>query len=181
MGAMSSFLRRFRVVLGGREAPTHLDGPVHMRPMRLSDMSAVCAMERATFRAPWSPSAYSRALADAHHSFFVAEIEGALVGYAGLWVEGNQAHIAKVAVHEDCRRRGVGTSLLQHLLDHARRLGLAQAYLEVRRGNLAAQTLYRRLGFRFERVQVGAYPDDGEDALVFVVRGLLDVPASLHS
>ncbi|HUT35965.1 MAG TPA: ribosomal protein S18-alanine N-acetyltransferase [Planctomycetota bacterium] len=175
MGAMSSFLRRFRAVWGRREPPYPVDGQLHLRRMTPRDVARVAAIETASFTGPWRANSYARALADAHHNFFVAELDGRLVGYTGLWVEGNQAHIAKLAVHEDHRRRSIGTALLQHLLDHARRLGLAEAYLEVRRGNLAAQSLYRRIGFRFERVQANAYPDDGEDALVFVLRGLLDV------
>ena len=151
--------------------------------MRPGDLRTVVALENASFGAPWRPSAYSRAVADPHHNFFVAEFDGDLVGYAGLWVEGEQAHIAKLAVHDDHRRRGIGTAMIEHLLDHARRLGLSQAYLEVRRSNLVAQDLYRRLGFRFERIQANAYPDDGEDALVFVLRGLLDVkpPSAMES
>ncbi|HPD15895.1 MAG TPA: ribosomal protein S18-alanine N-acetyltransferase [Planctomycetota bacterium] len=179
MSAMGSFLRRVRAALGHRGLPQLLAGDVRVRRMGYRDLRAVVAIENASFRGPWRPNSYARAVADAHHSFFVAEVNSEIVGYAGMWVEGHQAHIAKVAVREEHRRRGIGTLLLRHLLDHARRLGLSQAYLEVRRGNLEAQDLYRRFGFRFERVQPNAYPDDGEDALIFVLRGLLDIkPAS---
>ncbi len=181
--AMSAFLRRVRAVWGRREPLGPVDGQLHIRRMGQRDLSAVAALEKATFAAPWRSGAYTRAVADPHHNFFVAELDGRLIAYAGLWVEQNRAHIAKIAVHEDHRRRGIGTAMLQHLLDHARRLGLGEAYLEVRRGNLAAQDLYRRAGFRFDRIQARAYPDDGEDALVFVLSGLLDVkpPSAMES
>jgi ribosomal-protein-alanine N-acetyltransferase len=175
MGAMGSLLRRFRAVWSRREPAPPLDGPFHIRRMGPGDLRAVAAIEDASFAAPWRPDSYARAVADAHHNFFVAESDGRLVGYAGLWVEGSQAHIAKVAVRDGCRRQGIGSALLDHLLGHARRLGLTDAYLEVRRSNLGAQDLYRRFGFRFERVQPNAYANDGEDALVFVLRGLLEV------
>ncbi len=175
MGAMSSFLRRVRAALGHRGTAPTLDGEVRIRRMARHDLSRVADLEAASFAAPWRPDAFARAVADANHSFFVAEVDGQLVGYAGLWVEGSQAHIAKVAVRDDCRRRGIGSLLLRHLLDHACRLGLSEAYLEVRRSNLVAQKLYRSFGFRLERVQPNAYADNGEDALVFVLRGILDV------
>lgn len=177
MCAMSSFLRRVRAVWGRREPPRPVESGLRIRPMRCGDLSAVAAIEAASFASPWRANSYSRAVADTHHNFVVAEFDGRLVGYAGMWVEGNQAHIAKVAVADAHRRRGIGTALLQQLLDQARRLGLSQAYLEVRRGNQEAQDLYRRFGFRFERIQANAYPDDGEDALIFVLPGLLDVPS----
>jgi ribosomal-protein-alanine N-acetyltransferase len=99
------------------------------------------------------------------------------VAYAGFWIEGKEAHIAKVAVHPTHRRRGIASAMLERLVDHARRLGIPKAYLEVRKSNLAAQELYRRLGFRFERLQPRAYPDNGEDALVFARDGLLETRA----
>jgi ribosomal-protein-alanine N-acetyltransferase len=176
---MGAILRRIRAVLGHGEPAVPCDGLVRIRPMRQCDVNPVTAIENASFGAPWRQASFARAVADPHHSFFVAELDGRLVGYAGMWVEGNQAHIAKVAVTEGYRRRGIGSALLQQLLDHARRLGLPQAYLEVRRGNLAAQHLYRRFGFRFERVQHNAYTDDGEDALVFVLGGLLELTRPL--
>jgi len=179
MSAMGAFLRRIRAVLSHGERAAPGDGALRIRAMCHYDVSPVVAIENASFGAPWRQASFARAVADPHHNFFVAELDGRLVGYAGMWVEGNQAHIAKVAVTEGYRRRGIGTALLQQLLDQARRLGLAQAYLEVRRGNLAAQQLYRRFGFRFERVQHNAYADDGEDALVFILGGLLEVSRPL--
>jgi ribosomal-protein-alanine N-acetyltransferase len=172
---MSSFLRRFRAVLGQREAPSAPStDALQIRPMAYRDLGAVMAVENASFAAPWRMSSYARAVGERGHSFFVAEMDGGLVGYSGLWAEGDRAHIAKVAVHEDYRRRGIGSTLLEHLIDHSLRLGLTRMYLEVRRSNVAAQQMYRRFGFQFERVQPGAYPDDGEDAFIFVLARLLD-------
>jgi len=172
---MGSFLRRFRAVLGHREAPSAISlDALRIRSMTRRDLGAVLAVENASFAAPWRMSSYARAVAERGHSFFVAEMDGGLVGYAGLWVEGDQAHIAKVTVHEDYRRRGIGSALLEYLIDHSLRLGLTRMYLEVRRSNVAAQQMYRRFGFQFERVQPNAYPDDGEDAFIFVLARLLD-------
>lgn len=173
---MSSFLRRFRAVLGHREAPSEIGlDALRLRAMTHRDLGAVAAIESASFAAPWRMSSYARAIGERDHNFFVAEMDGEIVGYMGLWVEGDQAHIAKVTVHEDYRRRGIGSALLRHLLDHALRLGLTRVYLEVRRSNVAAQQMYRRFGFHFERVQPNAYPDDGEDAFIFVLGRLLDL------
>ena len=78
MGTVSSFLRRVRAVLGRREgAPPATDG-LRIRPMRPGDLRTVVALENASFGAPWRPSAYSRAVADPHHNFFVAEFDGDL-------------------------------------------------------------------------------------------------------
>jgi ribosomal-protein-alanine N-acetyltransferase len=140
-----------------------------------ADLRGVAEIEHASFGSPWRASTYGRAVTNPSHHFYVAELDGELVAYAGFWVEGSKAHIAKLAVHPDCRRRGIASMVLERLLDQARRLGLPEAYLEVRKSNQAAQELYQRFGFRFERVQPRAYPDNSEDALVLVRDDLLAV------
>jgi len=176
---MASFFRRFRAALGGSMASETVEADgLRLRPMHYSDLSAVMAIENASFGSPWRLSTYARAVTDGNHNFFVAELDAKVIGYAGFWVEGKEAHIAKVAVHHRFRRRGFGTALLRHCLDHARCQALTQAFLEVRRANHAAQQLYERFGFKFERVQPNTYPDNGEDALILVLDGLLEPKAA---
>lgn len=172
---MGSIFRLLRQALG-RAAPAERPGPssLRLRAMGYRDLEAVVAIENVCFGSPWRVGSYGRAVAEAHQHFSVAELGDRLVGYAGFWVEGDHAHIAKVAVHPDDRRQGIASALLAHLLDQMRQLGLRRAYLEVRKSNRGAQELYRRFGFRFERVRPRAYPDNGEDALVFVRRVVLE-------
>ena len=172
---MGSLLRRLREVLKSHEPSlAGEEGELHIRSMKPKDLDAVWAIERASFGSPWRRSTYEQTILAPGHNFFVAELGGVVVGYFGFWVEGPEAHIAKLAVHPDYRRRGIGTALLHDALDRIRRLGLHSAYLEVRRTNLPAQNLYRRFGFRFARVKPHAYPNDGEDALIFVRDNLLN-------
>ena len=144
-----------------------------IRTMVQGDVEAVNAIESASFGSPWRPTSYSRAIRETRQQFFTAEFGGTIVGYAGFWLERHRAHIAKVAVHPDWRRRGIASALVEHLLDQIRRFGLGCVYLDVRRSNVAAQELYRRFAFVLERVQPHAYPNDGEDAFVLVRDDLL--------
>ena len=172
---MGSFFRRLRTVFGRGDLPEHPGPPsLRIRRMVYRDLDAVAAIESQSFSSPWRTSSYGRSVAESHQHFYVAELDGRLVGYAGFWAEAHDAHIAKVAVGPKSRRRGIASALLTHLLGEIRELGLRRAYLEVRRTNLAAQELYRRFGFRLERVRPSAYPNDGEDALIFVLTGLQD-------
>jgi [ribosomal protein S18]-alanine N-acetyltransferase len=166
MGIFSRFLRTALHRAQPEEAP----GPdsLRIRPMGYRDLDAVFAIENVSFPGPWRVSSFARAVNEPHQHFFVAEAGRRLIGFSGFWVEGPRAHIAKVAVHPDFRRHGLGSALLEHLLAEIRALGLRHAYLEVRKANLGAQELYRRFGFRFDRVQPHAYPEDGEDALIYV-------------
>ncbi|MFQ5894651.1 MAG: ribosomal protein S18-alanine N-acetyltransferase [Nitrospinota bacterium] len=141
------------------------------RPMRPEDLDQVMAIERASFSLPWPRQAYLYELRDMGRSrlFVVEDRKGVppeVVAYAGYWRVVDEAHITNVAVRADHRGRGVGTWLMERLLETASEEGLMRATLEVRVSNLAAQHLYERLGFTGVAIRRGYYTDNGENALV---------------
>jgi ribosomal-protein-alanine acetyltransferase len=91
--------------------------------------------------------------------------DGELVGFAMGLVQLDEAHVLDLAVATSHRRHGVGTVLLQALLEQVRTRGAGAVTLEVRRSNDAALALYRRVGFAVEGERPRYYPD-GEDALL---------------
>lgn len=108
-------------------------------------------------------------------AFFVAEVDGKVVGYvmsrveygAPFVVEGTfvkKGHIVSIAVLEQYRRRGIGRSLMEHALKALKEVyDCKEVYLEVRVSNEPAIRLYERLGFRKVRI-IPMYYLDGEDA-----------------
>lgn len=89
-----------------------------------------------------------------------------IVGYAGLWLMTDEAHVTTIAVHPDYRGRGVGELLLLGLIDHAMKLGAKWVTLEVRVTNDVAIALYHKYTFKEMGVRKGYYSDNREDALV---------------
>ncbi len=89
-----------------------------------------------------------------------------VVGYGGLWLMVDEAHISTIATHPDWRRRGVGELLLLAMIDGAMELGADIVTLEVRVSNMPAQTLYRKYGFEIVGERKGYYSDNGEDAYI---------------
>ena len=55
--------------------------------------------------------------------------------------------IYAIHVREDLRGQGIGRALCTTLLAEGTRRGATQAYLQCVEGNLAAESLYRSLGF----------------------------------
>ena len=90
--------------------------------------------------------------------------------YCLYWELCNDIDIHNVAVHPDYRRHGVGRGMLGHVVREARRIGSQSITLEVRKSNVAAQALYRSLGFETCGVRKGYYSNDGEDAWVMILR-----------
>lgn len=89
-----------------------------------------------------------------------------VVGYAGLWLMVDEAHITTVAVRRAFRGRGLGKVLMLAMLDLARNMGARNATLEVRQSNAIAIRMYAELGFRQKGMRRRYYTDNGEDALI---------------
>ncbi len=89
-----------------------------------------------------------------------------IIGFAGLWLMVDEAHITTIAMHPDHRRRGLGEFLLVSLIDIAYAIGAKWVTLEVRVSNYTAQNLYRKYGFREAGIRHRYYSDNQEDALI---------------
>lgn len=141
--------------------------------MRTADLPEVQAIERASFTTPWPPNAYRSELEENRlASYLVARVGEQVVGYAGMWLMVDEAHITTFAVHPGWRRRRIGERLLLAMLDLAIARQAREATLEVRVSNLAARRLYEKYGFRPVGIRPRYYSDDGEDAIVMTTEPL---------
>jgi ribosomal-protein-alanine N-acetyltransferase len=137
--------------------------------MTRRDLEAVLDIERRSFSNPWSAELFLQELRLPFSRVVLVWVGGprgrSLVGYICRWITAGELHILNVAVHPEWRRRGIARRLVEVSLSEARRVGVGRAFLEVRRHNVAALTLYLELGFREAGVRRNYY-GPGEDALV---------------
>lgn len=141
--------------------------PLLIDAMHLSDVPAVLEIERLSFSSPWPAYAFNQELtANRLAHYVVARSGNRVVGFAGVWLMADEAHITTFGVHPDHRRQGVGRRLLLRLAEMAIGLRATCMTLEVRVSNLPAQELYRSFGFEVSGRRIAYYSDDGEDALV---------------
>jgi ribosomal-protein-alanine N-acetyltransferase len=89
-----------------------------------------------------------------------------IVGYAGLWLMTDEAHITTIAIDPDFQGNGLGELLLVALIDRAKSIGARWLTLEVRVTNEVAQRLYEKYTFKEMGVRRRYYSDNNEDALV---------------
>ena len=151
---------------GGPEArPRMADATsVSTRPLAMSDLAEVFAIERRSFRAPWSPAMFQIELARDEVIALAAESGGRLAGYSILSLQADAWHLMNFAVAPAFRRLGVASELIAASLSE---VGPGSPVtLEVRASNEAAIALYRKFGFRTIGTRTAYYPDDGEDALL---------------
>jgi ribosomal-protein-alanine N-acetyltransferase len=175
-----------------------------IRPMTLADIAQVVEVERESFPTTWPQTAYRRELASKFTRYIVlvdsseplkrAELprprrsflsvfrhsepeqvtSERIVGYVGMWLMVDQAHIVAIAVRERYRRQGLGELLLVRAVQIALDSGLDSVTLEVRRSNSSAQALYEK--YRFLKVAVRAryYSDNHEDAIIMTTPPIQD-------
>lgn len=102
-----------------------------------------------------------------------------VVGYAGLWLMVDEAHITAIAVAPPYRGFGIGELMMLSMTDIAREIGAQYLTLEVRVSNSVAQNLYRKYGFKDTGVRRRYYSDNNEDALI-MWSDPLESPGFLH-
>ena len=144
-----------------------------VRDMVVADLGAVLAIDQEVYSRPWSPSFLRQQLASPGNRVNrVAEVDGRVVGHAGLMMVADYGHVTTLAVHPDVQGSGIGTCLMADLCRAAVERQLVTMTLEVRVSNLRARELYRRFGFIPAGAQSGYYSDTGEDALFMQVDDL---------
>ncbi|HTW38924.1 MAG TPA: ribosomal protein S18-alanine N-acetyltransferase [Steroidobacteraceae bacterium] len=150
-------------------APDRLAGMPHVeiRAMTDNDVRAVVEIERTSYQFPWSEGIFRDCLRVGYVCRVVLSGEE-LIGYGIMSTGAGEAHILNLCVRDSYRCRGIGRTLLEHLLSRAGAGGSSEAYLEVRPSNTAAIRLYQTLGFEPIGVRRGYYQAVGgrEDAAV---------------
>ncbi|MCS3916687.1 ribosomal-protein-alanine N-acetyltransferase [Caldanaerobacter subterraneus subsp. tengcongensis MB4] len=140
---------------------------VIIRPMTEDDIDEVMEIEKLSFTTPWSREAFvGEVTKNSCARYIVAEVDKKVVGYAGFWVVLDEGHITNIAVHPEYRGKGIGSRLMEGLIDLAKKNGITSMTLEVRESNLVAQNLYKKFGFKVLGRREGYYQDNNEDAIV---------------
>ena len=89
-----------------------------------------------------------------------------IIGYAIIRYEMDEAEIDEIAITQQQEGKGIGTFLLQQVLNHLEKRGIRKIFLEVRRKNTRAIRLYEKNGFELYRIRKNYYGDD--DALCYL-------------
>lgn len=144
---------------------------VEITPMRRRDLRGVLAIEDRVYPRPWSRDLFLGELDLAPSRAYVVARRGAvIVGYAGIMVVADEAHVTTIGVDPAVQREGIGMRLMLALARSALARDVRALTLEVRVSNTAAQHLYRRFGFTPVGTRRAYYQDNGEDALIMWAR-----------
>ena len=139
---------------------------VNVRLMDENDIDEVVDISNLSFSSPWHRSSYEQELSNSLARYFVATLDGKIVGFVGTWIIVDESHITNVAVHPDYRGLKIGSKLIEALIDYCDNQKCIAYTLEVRAGNKSAISLYEKFGFKVDGIRKEYYQDNKEDALL---------------
>ncbi|MCM3125850.1 ribosomal protein S18-alanine N-acetyltransferase [Mesobacillus sp. AQ2] len=143
---------------------------ITFRNMTVDDLDDVMEVEVNSFTVPWSREAFFNELTKNQFAqYLVVEVDQKVVGYCGVWIIVDEAHITNIALLPEYRGMKLGEALMAKVMELAREMGALRMTLEVRVSNNRAQNLYRKFGFEEGAIRKQYYTDNMEDALVMWV------------
>ncbi len=137
--------------------------------MEEQDLPSVLAIESLSFPNPWHETTFRGEIQHRPVSFPLVIVHSTLnkvIGYIIYWLIGEEVQINNIAVHPDFRRLGIGEHVLRQVIEQVKWRGAKFITLEVRPSNIAALTLYKKIGFRMLGVRRNYYTNPSEDAIV---------------
>ena len=137
--------------------------------MEEKDLTHVLEIESLSFPNPWREMTFRGELYNQPVSFpfvIVHKFQRKIIGYVIFWCIKERAQINNIAIHPDFRRMRIAETVLFQVLDQIRKAGAKLITLEVRLSNLAARSLYNKLGFEVFGIKENYYNDPREDALI---------------
>jgi ribosomal-protein-alanine N-acetyltransferase len=148
-----------------RQNPIEGERQVEIRSWKKEDVDSIAQMEERCFSDAWSKQSLLSAFEDAFTHCFLIEEGGQVCAYACLFVIFEQAEVQNIAVDIPFRRKGFGDKLLAFLHDFAKEKGAQTCFLEVRKSNFSAISLYEKHGYQaFGKRE--KYYQDGEDCIL---------------
>lgn len=138
----------------------------------VSYISEIYQLEQDCFKTPWPLEVLYEDICVNHNIYFVIKENGRVVGYAGMWMILDEAHINNICIRREFRKKGYAHRLMERLIEEAYALGADSMTLEVRVSNFRAINLYKDFDFEIEGVRKGYYADNKEDAFIMWKQGI---------
>jgi ribosomal-protein-alanine N-acetyltransferase len=141
-----------------------------IRTLFKSDLNQLLEIEKSVHVVPWTEETFKICFHSGHVGWAI-ELDKKIIGFIIISLTMDECHILNLCVAHEFQHQGWGRQLLEKALIHAKQKGLGIAYLEVRKSNSRAISLYRLMKFHFVGQRKNYYPTEAgnEDALIFAL------------
>ena len=144
----------------------NMKSKIEIEEISKKDAPCVAKIEKECFSTPFSEADILGYIDNPIWNFFVATLDGSIIGYVSFTKIIDECQIVNVAVSKSARKMGVGTLLIERLLNFCRQNGVSKLFLEVRKSNTPAIKLYEKFGFLAVGVSKNHYSVPTEDAIL---------------
>lgn len=119
-----------------------------IQPMNESDLNLLESSFDTDFECTWKFSTLKSEFSNPSSIYIVAYLDNELVGFAGIWLSVDDAHITNIVTKKNYRGKGIGSKLLEQLIQLTKQNYKASLTLEVNTNNTSAQRLYNKYNFK---------------------------------
>ena len=121
---------------------------IKISKMTLDDFYQIKDVLISDFDDFWNVNTLEQELTNENSHYLVAKIENQIVGFAGIKSVLDEADIMNIVTKKDKRNLGIGSALLEKLLNVAKEKEIKKITLEVNESNILAIHLYKNFGFK---------------------------------
>ncbi len=144
-----------------------LTNQIHFREATIEDLDRIEEIEKDSFTDNWRFDAFNSCLIGPFYDMNVATIDDRIIGYSIMKCIYEDGELIRIAVDKSMRGKGIGGEILELQLDRARHLGVEKVFLDVRKSNEAAISMYEKLGFARYEITRDFYRAPTEDSIKF--------------
>lgn len=141
---------------------------VKISDMTICDFEVISPILASSFDNFWSPEILKSELNNPNSHYITAKIDNIIVGFAGIWKSIDDVHITDIVVKKDFRKNGIGSLLLQRLIELTKSLNYKELTLEVNTFNEPAKQLYLKFGFKKLGIRKKYY-NNTDDAIIMTL------------
>ncbi len=136
-----------------------------LKNLGVEDLARLSILESESFKTPWGLEELKGSFKNSLYKFRGIFREGELVGYYILMDSVDVYELARIAVSIKYRGRGYSKLLMEDMIEDIDK----NIFLEVRKGNSSAISLYSK--FRFKKIgeRKAYYRDTGENAVIMML------------
>lgn len=133
--------------------------------MNLDDLNMISDILISDFDDFWTYNVFKSELENKNSKYIVIKDNNSIIGFAGIWIAIDEAHITNIVVKKDKRNSGIGSILLKNLINLAISLNMKNITLEVNESNIYAIKLYNKFGFKKLGIRKKYY-NNSENAII---------------
>lgn len=133
--------------------------------MSIDDLKEAYKIECEVNPSPWKYETFLSSF-EVGHKGLICKHYSEIIGFIIFSPINPEAHILSISVTKKIQSKGVGSLLLQSMLDQCAAMNYKKIFLEVRTSNLQAINFYQKFGFSKDAIRDNYYTDNSEDALL---------------